>query len=225
MKLNLRRKLEMASRLCDLARARLDTNPGYVAAVDRLTDRLARAETLAQQAVAGQQAASGSVAARKVLREVIADTLALLAGLARGAAHEQPELAAGISRRDSGSNQAFLTRGRVAAATAVTHRDLLQRYGMPDTFPEDLGRMLDEFEAALNQKHAGRAAHVGANAELEAVTAEVMRLVQQLDALNRFRFRNDAEALGAWRSARNVAWPLGERPERGPEGGSVRPAA
>ena len=96
---------------------------------------------------------------------------------------------------------------------------------MPDTFPEDLGGMLDRFEAALNEKHAGRTAHVGARAELNAVTAEVMQLVGQLDALNRFRFKKDAEAIGAWRSARNVAWPLNDRGEGAPEGGTVRPAA
>jgi hypothetical protein len=39
------------------------------------------------------------------------------------------------------------------------------------------------------------------------------------------RFRSDAEALGAWRSARNVPWPVGERQERTTEGDSVRPAA
>ncbi|HEX6104849.1 MAG TPA: hypothetical protein VFZ26_04655 [Gemmatimonadales bacterium] len=112
--------------------------------------------------------------------------------------------------------------GRVATATALAHRELLQRYGMPESFPEDLGRMLDEFEAALNEKHAGRSAHVGAHADLYAVTAEVMGLVRQLDALNRFRFRNDAERLGAWRSARNVAWPAADRRDRpAKEGGAA----
>jgi hypothetical protein len=58
-----------------------------------------------------------------------------------------------------------------------------------------------------------------------AVSAELMHLVRQLDALNEFRFRNDAEALGAWRSARNVPWPNGEKQERATEGDGVRPAA
>ncbi len=154
---------------------------------------------------------SGAIASRAVLREEIADTLALLAGVAR------PDTSA--------SNQSFLTRARVAAATALAHRELLQRYGIPDSLPDDLGLKLDGFEAALNDKHAGHTAHVGANADLEAVTAEIMQLVRQLDALNRFRFRNDPESLGAWRSARNVAWPAGERQERVPQEGDVRPAA
>jgi hypothetical protein len=226
MKSSIRRKLEMAARVRDFVRAHPDANPGHTAAAERLAERLARAEGLAQQAVAGRQAVSGAIAARGKLREQIAVTLALLAGLAREAAREEPDLSAGIARPSgSASNQAFLTRGRVAAATATTHRELLQRYGMPETFPDDLGRMLGEFEAALNGKHAGQAAHVGAHADLEAVTAEVMQLVRQLDALNQFRFRNDAESLGAWRSARNVPWPAGERQERTAEGDGVRPAA
>jgi hypothetical protein len=214
MKGSIRRKLDMAARVRDFVRAHPDANPGHTAAAERLADRLARAEVLAQQAVAGRRAVAGAIASRGNLRQEIAEGLALLAALARGAAREEPDLAAGIARPDSGaSNQAFLTRGRVAAATAATHRDLLQRYGMSETFPDDIGRMLDGFEAALNEKHAGQTAQVGAHADLDAVTAEVMQLVRQLDALNRFRFRGDAEALGAWRSARNVAWPAPERQE------------
>ncbi len=222
MNISIRRKLEMAARVRDFARAHPDDNQGHTAAVARLEDRVARAEALAQQEVTGRKTVTGAVVAREQLRGEIRGTVALLAGLARPAAREEPELAAGIVRpRANVSNQSFLTGARVAAATAVGHRELLQRYGMPDTFPEDLGGMLDRFEATLNEKHAGRAAHVGARAELDAVTAEIMQLVRQLDALNRFRFRGDAEALGAWRSARNVAWPLNERGE----GGAVKPAA
>jgi hypothetical protein len=226
MNLSIRRKLEMAARVRDFARAHPDANPGHTAAVARLEDRVARAEALAQQEVAGRKTVTGAVVARDQLRGEIRGTIALLVGLARPAAREEPELAAGIVRpRTNVSNQSFLTGARVAAATAVGHRELLQRYGMPDTFPEDLGRMLDRFEATLNEKHAGRAAHVGARAELNAVTAEIMQLVGQLDALNRFRFKRDAEAIGAWRSARNVAWPLNDRGETAAEGGTVRPAA
>jgi hypothetical protein len=105
------------------------------------------------------------------------------------------------------SHQAFLTRARVAAANGSSHRDLLIRYGMPETFLDELRAVLDQFEHALNEKHNGRAAQVGARAELEAVTSEIMLIVRQLDALNRFRFRKDAESLAAWKSARDVAWP------------------
>lgn len=223
MKASVRLKLEMAARVRDFVRAHPDTHPGHTAAAGRLEERLVRAEALAQQAIAGRRAVTGAIAARGALQAMIADLLALLARLARQAAREEPELSAGITRPDqSASKQSFLVRGRVAASTAAKHKDVLLRYGMPDTLPDDLGRMLDEFETALNEKHAGQSAHIGAHADLDAVTEELMQLVRQLDALNRFRFRDDPEALGAWRSARNVPWRTA-RKERG--GGDVRPAA
>ena len=115
----------------------------------------------------------------------------------------------------------------MAAATGKSnHRELLIRYGIPETFLEDLGASLDRFEEALNQKRNGRAAHVGARAELEAVTAEVMLIVRQLDALNRFRFRSNAESLAGWKSARDIAWPAApEEKGEAPVGDAQKPAA
>jgi hypothetical protein len=208
MNFSIRRKLDMAARARDFCRTHTDQNPGYTAAVTRLDERLVRANALAQQQLSGQLAVSGAVVNREQLREEIYKTLGLLAGLARPAAHEEVELTVGFVRpRANSSHQAFLTGARVSAANASAHRDLLVRYGMPETFLDELGAALDSFEQALNDKHNGRAAHVGARAELAAVTSEIMLIIRQLDALNRFRFRNDAELLAAWKSARDVAWP------------------
>jgi len=208
MNYSIRRKLDMAGRARDFCRTHPDQNPGYTAAVARLEERLARAEALARQEVAGRQTAAGAVVNKEQLRVDIHKTIALLAGLAGPASREERELAVGIIRPDlNGSHQAFLTRSRVAAATGSTHQELLTRFGMPDGFLDELNAALDRYEQALNQQHAGRAAHVGARAELEAVTSDIMLIVRQLDALNRFRFRKDAESLAAWKSARDVAWP------------------
>jgi len=49
MNISIRRKLEMAARVRDFARAHPDDNQGHTAAVARLEDRVARAEALAQQ--------------------------------------------------------------------------------------------------------------------------------------------------------------------------------
>jgi hypothetical protein len=216
MNVEIRRKLDMARRVRDFCRTREAPTPGYAAAVTRLEERLSRAEALAKQEVAGKLAVAGAVANKEQLRHEIQQTMALLAGLAEAAAREAPDLAAGVARPLAQlGHQAFLTRARVAADTASAHQELLVRYGMPESFLTDLGTALDRFEQALNEKHNGRAAHVGARAELEAVTAEIMLLVKQLDALNRFHFRKDAESLAAWKSARDVVWPLPtEKPEK-----------
>jgi hypothetical protein len=226
MNFSIRRKLDMAGRVRDFCRTHPVQNSGHTAAVARLEERLARAEALARQEVAGRLAVTGAVVSKEQLREEIHKTLGLLAGLARPAAQEEAELAVGFARpRTKLSHQAFLTRARVSAANGAAHREVLIRYGMPETFLDELGGALDNFERALNEKHNGRAAHVGARAELEAVTSEIMLIVRQLDALNRFHFRKDAESLAAWKSARDVAWPAQEREAPPVDGDTQKPAA
>jgi hypothetical protein len=45
---------------------------------------------------------------------------------------------------------------------------------------------------------------------------DLMRLVQQLDGMNRYRFRDNLEKLGAWESARNAAWRKEPQPAAAP---------
>jgi hypothetical protein len=209
MNVHLRKKLDMAERVLDFCGTHPDPNPGYTDAVARLGERVGRAHALAKQEVAGRLAVTGAVANKEELRQEIQQVVAMLAGLAASAIQEEPDLRALILRPTIGlSHQAFLTRSRVAADVAEEHKEILTRYGMLDDFLTGLRSSLDRFEQVLNEKHLGRAAHVGARAELEAVMAEIMLIVRQLDALNRYRFRKDAESLAAWKSARDVAWPL-----------------
>jgi hypothetical protein len=226
MNQRIRRKLDMAARVRDFVRAHpADNSPGYAAAAERLDDRVLRAELLAQRYVSGRTTVTGAVETRIRLRRAIAGSLSLLAGLGHRAAETDAELARSLSRATAQlSNPEFLTAARVTLGVVSAHRELLQGLGLPDQLVAELGDMLDRFEVALNDKHNGQSTHVGARAELEVVTAEIMSLVRQLDALNQFRFRNDAEALGAWRSARNVAWPT-DKPAPPSGDGEVQPAA
>jgi hypothetical protein len=67
--------------------------------------------------------------------------------------------------------------------------------------------------------------HSAYGAELDAVSDEVMQLVEMLDGLNRYRFGREAELLAAWESARHVVvGPRGEK-EEAPPAGEVKPAA
>jgi hypothetical protein len=53
-----------------------------------------------------------------------------------------------------------------------------------------------------------------------------MLTIRQIDALNRFYFRTNAESLAAWKSARDVAWPLPPERAAPPVGGEAqKPAA
>src|SRR4051812_25462992 len=154
----IRCKLDMAERVYDFCRRQGPWNQGYAATVALLQERLNRANVLAQQQVAGRLSVTGAVLSTERLRREIHDTIAMLVGLARSAAREEPELRARIVRlRLNLSHQVFLTRARVAVETAFAHRDLLIRYGIPDTVLDDLSATLDRFEETINQKHAGQA--------------------------------------------------------------------
>jgi hypothetical protein len=89
----------------------------------------------------------------------------------------------------------------------------------------DLAAAVDEFDGSVVASNEGRRSHVGARAELEAVSDEVMQIVELLDGLNRYRFSGEAEMRAAWESARNVvSGPSAAGEEPGKEG-EVKPAA
>lgn len=50
---------------------------------------------------------------------------------------------------------------------------------------QDLIQLLDEFDLVVEQGTQGRAAHVGASAELDNVAGEVVQIVDVMDGLNR----------------------------------------
>jgi hypothetical protein len=222
-----RRIVDMAVRVRDFCRTHTDpTNAGYTAAVARLEDRLTRIQVLAEQQVSGRLTVTGAVATTQDLRKEILETVTLLIGVARAAAREEPDLRAGITRLPvNASHQELLTRARVAVDTAGTHRDLLVKYGMAENLVEQFSAKLDEFEQVVNERNAGRAAHVGARGDLPIVKQEIMDLIGQIGAITRYRYRQDAESLAAWNSARNVAWPLKPEKEEPTPDSADKPAA
>lgn len=50
------------------------------------------------------------------------------------------------------------------------------------------------------------------------VTRDLMRMLRQLDGIIVYRYRDQPEVLGAWQSARNIAWPV-VKPEAAEGGG------
>src|SRR5439155_20613870 len=89
-------------------------------------------------------------------------------------------------------------------------RELLAKHGLAATLLDDLAAAVEQFDAAVAETNEGRRDHVGARAELDAVSDEVMHLVEVLEGLNRYRFGGGAELRAAWESAREeVAGPRG----------------
>jgi hypothetical protein len=96
------------------------------------------------------------------------------------------------------------------AAEAENHLALFQEYGMTPEFLQGLRTSLAEYDAAQQAGDAGHRAHTGARADLEAVTRQIVQLVRDLDAMQRYRYRNEPEQLASWVSAMNIPWPNGQ---------------
>lgn len=212
MNVSIRLILDSAGRVVGFQVQHPDSSAGGAAAGARMTELVARGNELVEQEFAGHRVVKGAVINKVQLRGEVVQTVAVLSGIARSIARQEPDLAPGIpmpGRRDS--EKSFLGRARDALAAATAKQDVFLKHGMPETLIEDLGALLQRYEAVVSDKHAGQAAHIGARAELAAVGAELVSLMHQLDAINTFRFRNDPQSLEAWRAARNVAWPAGSK--------------
>jgi len=227
---SIRRKLTMATRVRDFNRAHPDASEGYTATLTRLEDRLARAEALATQERSGFLAVRAATTRKKELRLTIrGEHLEHLARIGRAVAADEPELARRFQLpRWSTNHQTFLAAARAMAAEAKARRAIFIRDGLPESFEEDLSKALTEYEDAGNEANAGTALHIGARADLKAVTTEIMQIVRRLDGINRYRFRSDPELEAAWRAARDVSWPtMHERtalPDDSTPAGPARPA-
>jgi hypothetical protein len=238
MKRSIRLILDASGRIAAFQALHPDASPGGSTVGTRLGALIVRGNQLVEQEFAGHRTVQGAVENKTQLRDEIVQHVAVLSGIAGAVARQERDLAPGIpmpGRR--ASDQVFLGRARDAHSAATAKKEILQKYGMPDTLLDELGALIDRYDAVLNEKHAGRAAHIGAHAELESVAAELMSVARQLDAINRFRFRDDPQLLEAWRAARNVAWPAGSKsggttggptaqaPAPAPSAGEQKPAA
>ncbi len=77
---------------------------------------------------------------------------------------------------------------------------------MRSTLIEELQGLLAAYDKAVSDADTGRRAHTGAHAELRNLTSELVKMTHQLNGMMLYRIRQNPD-LGAWESARNIAWP------------------
>jgi hypothetical protein len=219
-------------RVLEWSREHPDTAPGYAAAVSRLEDRLRRAEVLAEQQRNGILEVRRATRRKEELRRTMKQAhLSHLASVAEVASSEEPELVQKfVLPRRVNTYLAFRTAARGVVAEAESRKEMLVKHGLSETVLQDLIQLLDEFDLVVEQGTQGRAAHVGASAELDNVAAEVVQIVDVMDGLNRSRFRRNGEFLGSWTSVSSVVatpQPAPAKPANGgiPTGAEAKPAA
>jgi hypothetical protein len=222
-----RRRLEMAIRVRDFSRAHPAADASYAAVVARLEDRIARMEAVAKQQQSGYLAAHSAVTRRRALRRRLHhELLRHLVTVAEAADAEQPGLGERFKVPSaSASHEAFRTLSRQMLEQGQAQKELLAKHGLAEGLLPDLAAAVDEFDGSVVASNEGRRSHVGARAELEAVSDEVMQIVELLDGLNRYRFSGEAEMRAAWESARNVVSGPSAAGEETVKEGEVKPAA
>lgn len=223
MKATLRRRLERAMRVRDFLRAHKTQGVAEAVGLARLEELVTRAEVLAGQQLGGLITERAATAQRERVRHALeTQLLRYLAGVATVAAKENAELAAQFRLpHNPVPNQSLVTIARGMLEHATAQKALLVSRGMSETLLDDVAGAIAELEKSLEATRTGRRDHVGASADLEAITVEIKEQVQLLDGLVRYRFGNDAELMGAWRSARNVAGPFKSHGEAETPGGEA----
>ena len=226
MNAQLRRRLEMAGRVRDFLRAHKTDGVGEGLGLAKLEELIGRAEALDTQQRAGVVTTRLSTKHRKGIRRALQSKLLLyLRALGGLGDPENGEAAVQFQVPPSNaSHLALLTAGRDMLEKATGQKDVLLSRGMPPTLLDDLAGALGGLEKTIESTRAGRRDHVGASADLQTVAAEIKKQVRALDGMVRYRFGDNAELMGAWRSARNVLGPFKTKNE--PEaGGSQTPKA
>src|SRR5215212_10685075 len=127
-----RRKLNMGKRVLEFSRLHSDSSPGYVAAVARLQERLARADELARQQLDGRSEVHAATARKVELRRQMKQThLHHLFSVAQVASVEDPDvLEKLLFPSDATTYQAFQTAATGIAAEAESRKDLLLKHGL-----------------------------------------------------------------------------------------------
>ena len=186
--------------------------PGLQAALAQLSELVARARALTEVKVDGALTTSEAASQGKSLAsDIFHYMLQPIAALARSAYRGDTVRIARFRMPRSGRvpRETFLAIGR-AILTAV--REDLARFldlGMEPDLPAQLEAALATLTTLPAQVQEGRRTRGRARTDLEKVEDDLLDLINRLDGLMRYRFRNEPETLTEWQRARNIPWPRG----------------
>ena len=228
MNAQLRRRLEMAARVRDFLRAHQMDGVGQDLGLTKLEQLLEHAENLATQQRTGVAVERSAVKQRQELRRALQPRiLGYLSAVGAVVGTQDAALAEQFRMPSTNAtHQALLTMSRAILEKATAQKELLVKLGMSAQVLDELATSLGQYEDTLQATSAGRREHVGARVDLQAVAAEISKQVRLLDKVVRYRFGDNAELMGAWESARNVAgsFQTKNEPQSG-AGGSETPKA
>jgi len=233
------RRLNMAVRVRDFCDTNPSTDPSFVSVLGRLKEAINRMVALGSRQVSGILSRHASIVNRQQIRRRLRnDLLRHLVTVAQDASADKPGLGNQFEIPGSNlSNARFHAASKAMLELGVAEKEVLVKHGLSDKLLDDLATAVAEYEGSITVTNTSREDHIGARAELQQVSDEVVQLVQMMDGINRYRFRGDPHLLVAWEAARHVVsgpQPRSETPadpaapsqpgSTGPTG-EVKPAA
>jgi hypothetical protein len=205
-------KLEMMIRLLDFLRAYPLEDEQAAKVVALYEQKVARLRALVTEQRLGLATRAEEGGRRQALRRaIIRGPYRHLMGIGSSLVGTHSDVAANLRQPvNAVGKEVFLGSMRAIEATVQAQHDLFRSNGMAEETSQELATLLAEYEQAVSDANAGRRAHTGAQAEIKSLSRELRPLIRQLDSIVVYHFRSEPNVVGAWTSARNVAWPLNE---------------
>jgi hypothetical protein len=200
------RRLNMAVRVRDFCETNPSADPSFVSVLGRLKEAIDGMVALGSRQVSGIRSRHAStVNRREIRRRLRNDLLPHLVTIARDASVEKPALAQelGVPAHNLSSVR-FHAAAKAMLDMGVAEKELLVKHGLSDKLLDDLAAAVAEFDSSITATNTSREDHIGARAGLQAGSEELLQLVDMMDGINRYRFRNDRQLLAAWDAARHV---------------------
>ena len=209
------RRLNMAVRVRDFCDTNPSTDPSFVSVLGRLKEAINRMVALGSRQVSGILSRHASIVNRQQIRRRLRnDLLRHLVTVAQDASAEKPGLGNQFEIPGSNlSNARFHAASKAMLELGVAEKEVLVKHGLSDKLLDDLELAVAEYEGSITVTNTSREDHIGARAELQQVSDEVVQLVQMMDGINRYRFRGDPHLLVAWEAARHVVSGPQAKPE------------
>jgi hypothetical protein len=199
----------MAARARDFATSHPIADGSFNTVLQRLDAAVTAGDDMVMQESLGQVGEHAAVARRLGLRMAVVNRLRRLVAIARLAAKTEPDLAGNfVVPNAKGPGKVFVLSARGMLNSALPHKDLFVSLGVGDTFFDDLGHDIDQYEGTTLSAHDGRSGHVVAGAELVTTVRECMGDVRILGTFFVEHYPKGSEILAGWRSASNIAGPF-----------------
>ena len=151
--------------------------------------------------VSGNSSVRKGVSVKAILRDELRQDMQAMSRTARAVAMKIDGLEDKFRVPRNGNDRLLLNSARAFAADVAPFTAEFVKYGLPETFLEELNKDIELFETAFKEKLTGKETQVSATAAIDEAIDRGMDAVRQLDTIVKNRLDSDPAKLAAWESA------------------------